>query len=77
MNKILVISRGESDLTELIGRSCPEACIVDYTQPCLPDTESYDALAVLGGTEEEPLGTSCSHASAGGADAPGGKACLL
>ena len=55
MNRILVLSRGESDLTRLISRSCPGARIVDYTQPCLPDTESYDALAVLGGTEEEPL----------------------
>ena len=55
MNKILILSRGESDLTKLIVDTCPGACLVDYTEPCLQETEDYDALAILGGNAEDPL----------------------
>ena len=55
MNKILILSRGESDLAKLILSTCPGAKLVDYTVPCLVETEEYDALAILGGNREEPL----------------------
>ena len=55
MNRILVLSRGESDLAKVILDTCPGSCLLDYSNPCLVETEHYDAIAILGGNKEEPL----------------------
>ena len=55
MNKILIISRAETDLERLILANCPNAGVVRYAGADVPDLEKWDALAILGGTEEEPL----------------------
>lgn len=52
--KILIITRGESDLTELFKASC-ECDILSPDQAENTDLSEYSAAAVLGGSEETPL----------------------
>lgn len=48
MNKILMITNGKSDLSELIQKSCPNVTEISYNEKSFfPD--DYDALCVLGG----------------------------
>lgn len=55
MNKILVLSVKESDLEKLILENCPGAGVLRYVGEDIPEVENWDALAILGGTEEEPI----------------------
>ena len=53
MNRILVIAGGESDLLSLLRAHC-DVTVISPTERGF-DTDAFDALAVLGGTEAGPL----------------------
>ena len=55
MNRILVLSREASDLEALILENCPGAGVIRYAGKDIPEVENWDALAILGGTEEAPM----------------------
>jgi hypothetical protein len=49
MNRILILSHGESDLSALILRHCTGATFVPFLRFDEVDTDAFDAVAVLGG----------------------------
>lgn len=49
MNKILILSHAESDLSDLLLRTCPGAVFVPFSDCADVCMDSYDALAILGG----------------------------
>ena len=53
MNKILIITRKSSDLSDLILANCPGAAICDPFE--VVPVEEYDALCILSGNEDRPL----------------------
>ena len=53
MNKILIITRGSSDLSDLILANCPGAAICDPFGSV--PVEEYDALCILSGNEDRPM----------------------
>ena len=54
MNRILILSGAASDLSELILRSCPGSVFCTWTEAAQTDWDAFDAVAVLGGMEQEP-----------------------
>lgn len=55
MNRVLIITRDPSDLSGLIQRTAPQAQIVHPDQLAGMDLAAFDALAILGGTQDQPL----------------------
>ena len=53
MNRILIITREESDLSDLILGNCPGAAMCDPFGNV--PVEEYDALCILNGNEDRPL----------------------
>lgn len=53
MNRILILSHGESDLAELILRHCAGAVLLPFERFDEADVSAFDALAVLGGNGEK------------------------
>ncbi|MBO5454756.1 MAG: hypothetical protein J6A69_12465 [Clostridia bacterium] len=54
MNKILIISEKENDLTNIILKYCCGAKVYSYKDYNIP-FEKFDSVCVLGGTEKKPL----------------------
>ena len=54
MNKILILSHAESDLSALILAHCKGACLARFEELQALDLAGFDALAVLGGNGEKP-----------------------
>lgn len=55
MNKILILSHAASDLSDLILGTCPGAEFIPFADAADVCTDSYDALAILGGNGETSL----------------------
>ena len=53
MNKILILSHGKSDLSELLMQICHTAELFDFQDYEMIDFDAYDAYAFLGGNGEE------------------------
>jgi len=54
MNRILIVSDKENDLSSLIRRSCPGSLFCSFSDAANADWESFDAAAILCGSKEEP-----------------------
>lgn len=54
MNRILIVSDKENDLSSLIRRSCPGSLFCSFDDAADADWESFDAAAILCGSKEEP-----------------------
>lgn len=56
MNKILVVTNGESDLLRLLRANCDITVI--SSEAVFPNADAFDALCVLAGNESAPLNLS-------------------
>ena len=54
MNRILIISENDSDLSRLIKRSCDKVTVISPTEREF-DTNEYDSIAILGGNTDEGI----------------------
>lgn len=54
MNRLLILSNQTNDLCELLLRQCPDAVVCPIAH-CDADVETFDAICILGGTEEQPV----------------------
>ena len=54
MHHLLILTAGQNDLCDLLVRACPDASVCSWEQKNIP-VSSYDAICVLGGTEEQPV----------------------
>ncbi|WP_146762448.1 hypothetical protein [Paenibacillus contaminans] len=53
--KIAIITENKSDLSELLQKAIPGTRIIKPEHLTLVDLDAFDAIAVLGGTQEKPL----------------------
>ena len=60
MNKILILSNTTTDLSELLLAACPGSALYDPSEEEIP-FDDFDALCVLGGTEERPFAIPAPH----------------
>lgn len=52
MNRILMITNGKSDLSELIHKNCQDVTEISFNETSF-STDEYDALCILGGNNDE------------------------
>ena len=54
MNKVLIISNHENDVSKLILNNCPDAAVYDAENDNIP-FEKFESLCILGGAEEKQM----------------------
>ncbi len=54
MNRVLILSNQPNDLQDLLVRQCPDAVVCPIGERDI-DVSNFDAVCILGGTEEQPV----------------------